>query len=99
MQAILSFNNHQACITLSGNFTFEAHRDFKEATTSALAHEGLTELELDFAAVDYLDSAALGMLLLLNERAGGRKISLVNCHGTVRAVLDIANFSKIFEIR
>jgi translation initiation factor IF-2 len=28
-----------------------------------------------------------------------KKITLVNCKGTVKSVLDIANFGKIFEIR
>lgn len=98
MRAVLSFENNKACIALSGNFTFEAHRDFKEATANALAHEGIASIEINFDQVDYLDSAALGMLLLLNERAGGRKIALVNCRGTVKAVLDVASFGKIFQI-
>ena len=99
MQIVLAIENHQALIKLSGVFTFESHRDFKEATTSALAREGLEAIDIDFGAVEYIDSAALGMLLLLNERAGGRKITLINCKGTVKAVLDVANFGKIFEIK
>ena len=99
MQIVLAIENHHALITLSGVFTFESHRDFKEATASALAREGLETIDIDFSAVEYIDSAALGMLLLLNERAGGRKITLINCKGTVKAVLDIANFGKIFEIK
>ena len=99
MQTVLSVNDNKAVIGLEGHFTFEAHRDFKEVTTNALAHEGVQSIELDLAGVDYLDSAALGMLLLLNERAAGRKVSLSNCKGTVKTVLDIANFGKIFEIR
>jgi len=46
-----------------------------------------------------MDSAALGMLLLFNERASGRRISLANCKASVAAVLDIANFGKIFDIQ
>lgn len=99
MQAILTIDKHKARIVLDGVFTFEAHREFKEATIGALGSEGVEEIEIDFNAVEYIDSAALGMLLLLNERAGGRKISLNRCTGTVRAVLDVANFGKIFEIR
>ena len=99
MKAIFTLQDHKASIVLEGSFTYEAHREFKNATTSALTCEGLTEIEVDFAGVDYLDSAALGMLLLFNERASGRKISLINCQGTVRAVLEIANFNKVFEIR
>ena len=99
MQTSTKIDDHKGCIMLSGNFTFESHREFKQATTAALEVPGLTELEMDFSAVDYMDSAALGMLLLLNERANGRKVTLLNCRGMVKAVLEIANFGKIFEIK
>lgn len=99
MQVNIRFESPRALLSLNGNFTFEFHREFKQASNSALDHDGLTEIEIDFAAVDYMDSAALGMLLLFNERAAGKKITLVNCKGTVKSVLDIANFGKIFEIR
>ncbi|KAF0813992.1 STAS-domain containing protein [Andreprevotia sp. IGB-42] len=99
MQATLTVNDGRALIELEGNFTYEAHREFKQTTTNAIAAPGITLIEIDFDKVGYMDSAALGMLLLLNERAAGRKVVLTNCRGTVRTVLDIANFSKIFEIR
>ena len=99
MHAALKLENNIAHIQLNGHFTFEAHRDFKQVTQEALDNPAVTALHLDFASVDYMDSAALGMLLLLNERANGRRITLVNCKGTVKAVLDIANFGKIFEIK
>lgn len=99
MQVNVCFDNNRAFLALNGNFTFEFHREFKQATTTVLEHPGICEIEVDFAAVDYMDSAALGMLLLFNERAAGKKITLVNCKGTVKSVLDIANFGKIFEIR
>ncbi|GAA5786746.1 STAS domain-containing protein [Chitiniphilus shinanonensis] len=98
MQATLLLNPPVARVQIHGHFTFEGHRQFKEATTAALAESGIETVEIDFAGVDYLDSAALGMLLLLNERAGGRRIVLRHAGGTVRSVLDIANFGKIFEI-
>ncbi|WP_157314743.1 STAS domain-containing protein [Chitinibacter sp. GC72] len=99
MQTEISFDQGRGRIAMVGNFTFESHREFKQATTTVLEHEGVAEVELDFDAVEYMDSAALGMLLLLNERASGRKVTLINCKGTVKSVLDIANFGKIFEIR
>ncbi|WP_035060249.1 STAS domain-containing protein [Andreprevotia chitinilytica] len=99
MQANLVLTPGHALIQLNGNFTYESHREFKQTTTNALAADDVKEIELDFSNVGYMDSAALGMLLLLNERVDGRKVVLTNCKGTVKAVLDIANFSKIFEIR
>ncbi|WP_028453449.1 STAS domain-containing protein [Chitinilyticum aquatile] len=99
MQATMQQDGNKAVITLRGSFTFEVHREFKQVTNSALERNDITAIDLDLGEVDYMDSAALGMLLLLNERCNGRKITLLNCKGTVRSVLDIANFSKIFEIR
>ncbi|MBV8658172.1 MAG: anti-anti-sigma factor, partial [Burkholderiales bacterium] len=48
--------------------------------------------------VDYMDSAALGMLLLLRERFGDRPIILAHARGTVRAVIDVANFDRLFQL-
>ena len=35
---------------------------------------------------------------VLNERMHGRSVKLINCKGTVRSVLDVANFAKIFTM-
>lgn len=45
-------------------------------------------------------SSALGMLLMLKQRAEHkmRTIALVNCKGTVRNILEIANFNKLFTV-
>lgn len=98
MQAKVTIDGNKAKIALSGHFTFEGHRIFKDATSQVQDDKTINEVDLDFSSVDYMDSAALGMLLLLNERMTGRKVRLTNCKGTVKAVLDVANFSKIFTI-
>lgn len=89
-----------ATLKLQGKFVFSDHRDFRQAVKAQL--EGhCTVLELDFGGVDYLDSAALGMLSLAREGASatGKTIVLVNCQGTVKQVLAIANFHKLFTMR
>lgn len=50
--------------------------------------------------VDYLDSSALGMLLMLRDKLGGanKEVALVGVRGNVKQVLDIANFAKLFQI-
>ena len=89
-----------AAISLRGKFGFAEHRAFRKAVKEMLTAP-CTTLEIDFAGVDYLDSSALGCLLLSREEAtqAGKEIALVNCHGTVRQVLDIANFQRLFAIR
>ena len=98
MDAHLTINDGHARMVLAGDFTFEAHRPFKQCSQQLIGLTELQTLEIDFAAVDYMDSAALGMLLLLRERLGQKPIRLVNTHGTVRAVLDVANFGHLFEL-
>ena len=48
----------------------------------------------------YLDSSALGMLLLLREHVGGddSDIRVVNSSPDVRKILGVSNFDKLFDI-
>ena len=86
---------------LNGRFDFHSHREFRTAYETALESSGVREIEINFAKVDYLDSSALGMLLLLREKAeaSSKQVALSGLQGTVKQVLDIANFGKLFAIR
>jgi len=90
-----------ARIALQGRFDFCAHREFKTSYEAPLSATDVRELEIDMGGVEYLDSSALGMLLILKERAGAtnKRVAITNCRGAVKQVLDIANFSKLFPIR
>ena len=92
---------HSARIAVSGRFDFQVHRDFKDAYTPLLDNAAVSEIEIEMSRVDYMDSAALGMLLLLSERAhaANKPVALANATGTVSRVLEIANFSKIFNVK
>ena len=91
----------RAVLTLEGRFDFNSHRDFRDACDELLIRPGLKGIDVDFTRVDYLDSSALGMLLLLREKADtqGKQVALAGLQGTVKEVLDIANFDKLFTIR
>lgn len=99
MQATVSVSNGCATVKLTGRFDFNAHREFRDAVDKAVA-ESTKSVAVDFGAVDYLDSSALGMLLMLRDKAktAGREVSLTNCRGSVKQVIDIANFGKLFRI-
>lgn len=86
-------------IALHGNFDFAAHRDIRKAGDDALKNSERI-IEIDLEKVEYLDSAALGMLLLLREkaRALGKEVTLSRCQGLVLQVLNVANFNKLFSI-
>lgn len=99
MQARVKVSEDRAVIRLEGRFDFSSHSVFREAIDSALASPAAT-IAVDFSDVDYLDSSALGMLLMLRDqaRSAARDVSLAGCRGVVRQLLDIANFGKLFSI-
>ena len=87
-------------IKLAGRFDFNAHREFRGGVEGALGQKKGAVLNVDLGEVSYLDSSALGMLLMARDKAKavGMTVSLVNTRGSVRQVLDIANFGKLFDI-
>lgn len=62
---------------------------------------GVQQIEIEMNQLDYLDSSALGMLMLLNERAkaANKTIILANPSTVAKMVLDMANFNRLFTIR
>ncbi len=91
----------RARVVLNGRFDFNSHAMFNETTDSLLRDAGINELELDFDQVKYIDSSAMGMLLLLKERAKGasKSITLFNCRGSVAQVFELSNFRRLFTIK
>ena len=85
MQAKLTNSDGRAIIQLQGRFDFNAHREFREVVDSALA-SAEREIQVDLGGVDYLDSSALGMLLMLRDKAkaASREVSLARCTGAVK---------------
>ena len=101
MRAIVDKSDGKVSIRLDGRFDFSAHRDFRESYSAGLEAADVREFEIDLARVEYVDSSALGMLLMLREKAQAVKktVALTNCTGPVRQILDVANFSRLFSIR
>lgn len=98
MEVTVTRSADGAQIKLNGRFDFNAHREFRDGVDRVLKESG--RVDVDLADVAYLDSSALGMLLMLRDKAksGNREVRLVNARGSVRQVLDIANFGKLFAI-
>lgn len=101
MQAELTTQQENAVIRLTGRFDFGGHRDFKRCYEGALSDSGVRRITVDLKKVEYVDSAALGMLLLLKQQAEARSlpITLLDCGPLVKEIFDVANFGQIFEIR
>jgi len=93
-----SDEGNKVTIAVAGKFDFQLYDEFR-ASYADTAGNGV-EYVVDLAETDYLDSSALGMLLLLREHAGGESSSIEIKQATpeVRKILDVANFGKLFKI-
>lgn len=85
-------------IIVKGQFQFAGHREFRDAYVGFVEAGGHFRVKL--AQTEYMDSAALGMLLLLNEHAKQHRqsITLVAPPPVIRRILDVACFDKLFHI-
>jgi anti-anti-sigma factor len=91
-------SERQLTIGVEGRFDFRIYDSFRNAYEDI--GEPIEKYIIDLAAAEYMDSSALGMLLLLREFAGGddANIQLSSPNAEIRNVLDIANFGKLFTI-
>jgi HptB-dependent secretion and biofilm anti anti-sigma factor len=94
----LSADGKVLTISINGRFDFSAHQAFRDS------YEKLSptpnDIVVDMVETTYLDSSALGMLLLLRDHAGGdsANIKLANCNEDIRKILTISNFEQLFTI-
>lgn len=93
-----SADGQELTIAIRGRFDFASHLEFRDAYERV----GITPKRylVDLRDTSYLDSSALGMLLLLRDHAGGEaaQIRLLNCSSDVRKILAISNFEQLFQI-
>lgn len=100
MQIQARVDQGHAVVTLDGRFDFNSHYELRKTTDALLDDAAIRELTVDLTRVDYMDSSALGMLLLLRERcqARGKSVSLAGARGNVKLVLEVANFHTLFPM-
>ncbi len=95
LSAQLSLDGSELRIVIDGRFDYNVHTDFKDSYRN-LSPEIRYVIELSQAT--YIDSSALGMLLLLREYAGENDadIRLLNCSPDLRKIFSVSNMDKIF---
>lgn len=99
MSVTSSRTDNELTIKVSGKFDFSCHQDFR-ATYEDLSEKPDTFV-VDLSETTYLDSSALGMLLLLRDFAGGdsAKVMIKNCNAEIKKILAISNFEQLFDIQ
>ncbi len=98
MTVMSELANDELTIHVEGRFDFSLHQSFRQSYEQVEAVPRAYTVDLGKAT--YMDSSALGMLLLLREHGGGdnANVRLVNCSPEVRKILTISNFEQLFEI-
>lgn len=92
---------NEIILRLEGRMDYPTHREFRDASDKALDVPDVNTIIIDLALVNFMDSAALGMLLLLREKAElkERKIVLSHPSPSILQVLKMVHFQKFFEIQ
>lgn len=85
-------------VHLEGRFDFGGRKTFKE-TMDRVSEEG-TPVVLDLEKVTFVDSSALGLLVICHQTFKNKKTPfyLVNPQTYVKQVLDLANIAKMIPI-
>jgi anti-anti-sigma factor len=91
-----SLDGKVVTIDISGRFDFSMHQEFRQVYEQDRG--GTTQYLINLRQTEYMDSSALGMLLLLREHAGGDRanIKIMHCQPEVKKILSIANFHHLF---
>jgi anti-anti-sigma factor len=87
-------------IQIPERFDFGYHKEFTDQYQALLEDPAVSEIALDFSHVGYLDSSALGMMVLFQKKAKGKNISIKikDAQDSAKEILEIANFDRLFEI-
>ncbi|MFT2112588.1 STAS domain-containing protein [Marinomonas sp. 2405UD68-3] len=84
-------------IRIQGSFDFSLFSDFRESYINLVGQYSI--YTIDLSHVEYLDSAALGMLLSMRSTVGeGCTIKLSGANDFISNILKISRFDKLFVI-
>ncbi len=99
MKITKEIHNHKVTLKLEGNFTYTQRKPFQEML-KAVSVEPIEHIVIDLSQVAFLDSAALGLLMISHRQlqAEKRTLSLAYPQPTVRQIIELANLHKTIPL-
>jgi anti-anti-sigma factor len=85
-------------ISIDGRFDFSLHQHFRDSYVNC--KESGSIFTLNLAQTTYMDSSALGMILLLKDHAESYsgKVTICKPSESVNKILEIAQFHRLLTI-
>ncbi|TAN51448.1 MAG: anti-sigma factor antagonist [Methylococcaceae bacterium] len=92
----LQDNEQTLCVEIHDSFCFDLLREFRQICERARYKRYI----IDLRYTTYIDSSALGMLMVLHRFVDGDRqaVAIVNASDTVLDILRIAHFNQFFDI-
>lgn len=99
MELQLTQSHDTLTAVISGSFTFTDNPVFSRVL-SASKQPDIQYITLNLTKVEYIDSAGLGMLLMLRDHCNqiGQQLILFSPTGQVEKVFSVAKFDELFQI-
>ncbi len=89
--------NDKLYIALEGRLDTMTSPEFEAELDQSL--DGITELTLDFSALDYISSAGLRVLLRTHKRLTGQgEMKITGANETINEIFDVTGFNDILNI-
>lgn len=84
-------------IQITGDFIFSLQKEFRNAYENLNSKKTII---IDLRETTYMDSSALGMILILNDKVSrsGSTIKVINCKEAIKRIFLMTNLDKIIEI-
>ena len=92
--------NGNKVMHVTGRFDFSLRKEFMEKIRQHQCDPHSQFFDLDLSGVTHLDTAGLGLLLVLLDRlgAGNNEVALLNCSQVARSNLQFVRFDRCFRI-
>ncbi|MEO5362622.1 MAG: STAS domain-containing protein [Magnetococcus sp. DMHC-8] len=92
-------SDKETTIIIKGRFIFDLHPQFRAAYLVGSDQDN-RRYTIDMGGVEYIDSSAIGMLLMMREEtaATNENITIVKASPTVLKALKMVGFDQLFTI-
>jgi len=95
----IDVKEQEAVVRLNGRLTFNDHAKLRALIREMLQNKAKRQV-LDLGALEFVDSAGIGMLLIAREEMANvdKQLVLRSATGQVKRVLTVAQLNKIVTI-